>query len=272
MTTALIDADVLAYQASAAAEKPVNWGDGLWTLHCHEDDVIAGFQSRLHSLVEKVKATDFILAFTSPDNFRYSVLPTYKSNRADKRKPMLLPWIKEWAMENYESFLRPTLEGDDCLGILSTSGRYKDPIIVSIDKDFKTIPGKFYDFGREIFYEISEAEADWWHMYQTLVGDVTDGYKGCPGVGPVEAKRLCDSPFISVPYEHTMKSGPRKGEVEIRFKEEPTDNLWEAVVSMYKSKGLNEEVALTQARVARICRTSDYNFNKKEVILWNPKK
>lgn len=242
MITALIDADVLAYQAAAAGEKAVNWGEGLWTLHSYEDEVLMMFEAKLKALLETVKADDYILAFTSADNFRYSVLPSYKGNRADKRKPMLLAWMKEKAMGDHTSFLKPTLEGDDCLGILATSGRYTHPVICSIDKDFKTIPGKFYDFGRGINYDISEAEADWWHMYQTLVGDVTDGYKGCPGVGDVGARKVLDG------------EGP----------------LWPKVVAAFTKAKLGEEAALIQARVARICRASDYDFNKKEVILWTP--
>lgn len=242
MTTALIDADVLAYQAAAAGEKAVNWGDGLWTLHSYEDDVWWIFSEKLEALIEKVGADKHVLAFTAPDNFRYVVLPSYKSNRSDKRKPMLLPWLVAKARETHESFFRATLEGDDCLGILATSGQYPDTVICSIDKDFKTIPGKFYDFGRRESHTITEEEADWWHMYQTLVGDVTDGYKGCPGVGDVGARKILD------------KEGP----------------LWPHVVAAFVKAKLNEECALQQARVARICRASDYDFKKNEVILWNP--
>jgi DNA polymerase-1 len=42
------------------------------------------------------------------------------------------------------------------------------------------------------------------------------------------------------------------------------------VVAAFESKGLTEEDALVQARVARICRASDYDFKTKEVKLWNP--
>lgn len=242
MTTALIDADVLAYQAASAGEKPTNWGDGLWTLHSYEEDVLQMFEDKLKGLLEKLDTDKYILAFTAPNNFRYSVLPSYKGNRVDKRKPMLLGWIREKAMATHECFLRDGLEGDDCLGILSTSGRYVDPVICSIDKDFKTIPGKFYDFGKDVLYDISEAEADWWHMYQTLVGDATDGYKGCPGIGPVAAKKILDQ----------------------------EGDMWTNVVAAFTKAKLGPEEALVQARVARICRASDYSFNKKEVILWNP--
>ncbi len=240
--TALIDADVLAYQAAAAAEKPVDWGDGLWTLHAFEEDVLAHFEDKLADLLAVVDASEYILAFTAPNNFRYSVLPSYKGNRVAKRKPLLLPWIRDHAMTAHPSYLKEGLEGDDCLGILSTCGRYDHPIICSIDKDFKTIPGKFYDFGKEITYDISETEANWWHMYQTLVGDTTDGYKGCPGVGAVGATKVLAG----------------------------DDPLWPKVVAAFEKALLGEEAALIQARVARICRSTDYDFNKKEVILWNP--
>jgi DNA polymerase-1 len=42
------------------------------------------------------------------------------------------------------------------------------------------------------------------------------------------------------------------------------------VTSAYASAGLSEDVALMNARVARICRADDYDFTKKEVILWEP--
>ena len=242
MTTALIDADVLAYQAASAGEKPTNWGDGLWTLHSYEEDVLGMFEDKLKSLLDKLDTLTYILAFTSPNNFRYSVLPSYKGNRVDKRKPLLLGWIREKAMARHRSFLREGLEGDDCLGILSTSGRYVDPIICSIDKDFKTIPGKYYDFGKDVLHDITEEGADWWHMYQTLVGDATDGYKGCPGVGPVAAQKILNQ----------------------------EGDMWTNVVAAFTKAKLGPEEALVQARVARICRASDYSFNKKEVILWNP--
>jgi DNA polymerase-1 len=39
MTLLLIDGDIVAYKATVSAETPINWGDGLWTLHCYEQDV-----------------------------------------------------------------------------------------------------------------------------------------------------------------------------------------------------------------------------------------
>jgi hypothetical protein len=41
-------------------------------------------------------------------------------------------------------------------------------------------------------------------------------------------------------------------------------------VKAYDKAGLSEEEALTQARVARICRAEDYDRKSKKVNLWEP--
>jgi DNA polymerase-1 len=91
---------------------------------------------------------------------------------------------------------------------------------------------------------IDVTEEDAWRNFltQTLTGDVTDGFPGCPGIGPVTAKKLLDT----------------KGAT------------WETVKHVYLKAGLTEEDALTQARCARILHESDWDFEKGEVILWNP--
>ena len=68
----------------------------------------------------------------------------------------------------------------------------RQAIIVSQDgvKDMKTIPTIVWD-GKDLL-TISEPWADYWHLYQTLVGDTSDGYKGCPGVGKVKAEKLLE--------------------------------------------------------------------------------
>ena len=40
----------------------------------------------------------------------------------------------------------------------------------------------------------------------------------------------------------------------------------------YKKEGLDEKYALTQAQVARILKSTDYNYKRKEVKLWQPQK
>jgi 5'-3' exonuclease len=246
MTVALIDADILAYQASASVEKPIKWDDELWTLHANETEAKAMLLDMIISLVDKVKADTYTLVFSDSSNWRKDVLPTYKMNRAGVRKPMVLKVLREYAMQTYPFQIRPTLEGDDLIGIMATGDQIikGEKIICSLDKDFKTIPGKHYNFGRDEFFEIEHDHAQYWHMFQTLTGDSTDGYSGCPGCGPKTAEKILSS---LVP-----------------------DDYWAAVCKAYAAAGLSEEEALVQARVARICQASDYNFKTKKVKLWNP--
>lgn len=258
MTTALIDADVFAHQAATIAEKPVDWGDGLWTLHAYEDEALAELHKMIAKVEEATGAKEIVLAVSHPDNFRLDVLPTYKGNRKDKRPPMLKRFLQNYLRDELKAFERPGLEGDDCLGILSTMGKYRNPVICSIDKDMGTIPGVYYNFGKDEWRTISLHEADLFHMKQTLMGDMTDGYTGCPGCGPVTADKILKAALD--------EGTPWADREQLRV------IMWKHVVAAYEKKGLGEEFALSQARVARILRASDYDFKTKKPILWNPPK
>lgn len=245
--TLLIDGDVIAYTAASAVEQEYDWGDDLWTLHSDLNEAKVKTRDSIGSLVTRLSADHVVLAFSDTVNFRKSFFPDYKSNRKAKRKPLALKELKEWMGEQYETWVRPGLEGDDVLGILSTHPKMfpGEKIIVSIDKDFKTVPGYFFNPDKDTqpqFFD--ERTADYWHMMQTLMGDATDGYPGCPGIGPKTAEKLLSDP-----------DGP---------------DWWTTVVGTYEKKGLTEEDALTQARCARILRYSDYDFKNKEPILWHP--
>ena len=87
--------------------------------------------------------------------------------------------MKEWVGKHYNTIQKPRLEGDDCLGLLATCPG-NECIVVSSDKDLKTIPGKLYRPEDDELLEISLEEADRFFLTQTLTGDVTDGYKDVP--------------------------------------------------------------------------------------------
>lgn len=249
--TILIDGDVFAYQHGFSGEKAIDWGDGDWTLHADEGLAKSKLNSQILELQQTLEADDVVVVLSDSANWRMKVYPLYKSNRADTRKPMLVAPLRAHMLDRWNAFVRPNLEGDDVLGILATGNKIKgEKIIVSIDKDMKTIPGLLYNNRKpaEGIVEISEATADNWHYLQTLMGDTTDGYPGCPGVGKVKAAAILE-----------RGAGAKEADV------------WAAIVVAYEKAGLTEADALIQARVARICRATDYDFKKKEVKLWTPK-
>lgn len=274
-TIALIDGDIFAFEIAASVETPTDWGEGLWTLHSDENVAIDRLAARIEQLREWTEADRLIVCITDADNWRKKVLPTYKSNRKGQRKPMLLNVLKDYLLDNYESFVRPGLEADDVLGILATRKKLKGKkIIVTKDKDLQTIPGYHFlsNHPERGVFEVSEEEADRWHLIQAMAGDVTDGYGGCPSVGLQTAAEILDDLYGWEQYDHEFKSGPRKGTTEKRWRKIDVDTPWEAVVSNYAKNGLGELEALVQARVARICRASDYDFQNKKVKLWKPSK
>lgn len=269
----LIDADVVAYEAASSVEQATDWGDGFWTWHTDENETRRACLDQIDKYMDTLKADEYKLCLTdSEGNFRFDVLPTYKGNRKSLKRPIILQHIKQWMIDDLGAYWRQGLEGDDCMGILATSKSVKgEKIIVSIDKDMKTIPGLFYRNEEAGLVEISQEEADRFHLTQTLAGDVTDGYDGCPGIGMERAAKALEAMTKLVPFEHTLSRGPRKGQTETRYEEVPTDDPWEVVVSRYQAAGLGETEALTQARVARILRASDYNFKTRKPKLWTPK-
>lgn len=249
--TLLLDGDIFVYRITAANEEPIDWGNDFWTLHSDFAQCRDILDGQIEEYLETLKADRVVLAFSPKLNFRYRVYPQYKAHRVGKRKPITYVPLKQYAFDKYETFQRPDLEGDDILGILATSPVIVkgEKVIVSLDKDLKTIPGLICDMRDPIeIQEVMEQDADYMHMYQTLIGDTADGYPGCPGIGPKTAEKI----LSAVPRTYA--------------------DMWPVVAATYRAKGLSEEVALIQAQVARICRRSDYDFEKKEVILWQPPK
>lgn len=245
MRELLIDADILVYQTASVTEKAFDWGDDIWTLHCDMKEAIGCFDETIHNLQSHLNAQKVTLALSDRSNFRKQIYLPYKENRKAIRKPLAFNHLRQHALDNWGAYMRPGLEGDDCLGILATLPSGNERIIVSIDKDFKTIPGKHYNMGKpsDGIYTVTPEEAEYYHALQTLTGDQTDGYPGCPKIGPKTAEKILAE---GKPY-------------------------WPKIVATYEKAGLTEEMALTMARCARILHAEDYNFKTKEVKLWEPK-
>jgi len=183
-----------------------------------------------------------LMTFSDRQTFRHDLMPTYKAHRKAKRKPLVYPRLRHHALEQYEGHAWPNLEADDIMGILGTS--MQNTIIVTIDKDLRTIPGRHYnpDKPDEGVVEVSPEEADQWFLVQCMAGDPTDGYAGIPGVGVKTAKKLLDAGGYT----------------------------WETVKAGYEKKGLTEDVALENARMARILTSDMWNIHTEEVTYWSP--
>jgi len=241
-TTLLIDADLYVYRTLAASEEEICWDEqrDLWSLNSDLKQAKENFKLQLEAFCETFKTASFILCFTGLNNFRKTFHPEYKIARQKTRKPIGYSSFVNWCQDHYSFAQVDTLEADDVMGILATCSKGKT-IIISDDKDMKTIPCTLYRPSTGETLKINRQEADRNFYKQSLIGDPTDGYKGCPKVGEVTATKL-------------LAGRPD----------------WSVVEHQYSKQGLSKQDALTQARCARILRYSDYDFKKKQVILWEP--
>ncbi|PTU68617.1 hypothetical protein [Chromobacterium haemolyticum] len=200
----IYDLDAIAFKACSAAEKDVDWGDGLWSVYTQEADIVACYENiiqqhreavRKHYSLKEFKAAEIVFVLSVGDNWRIKYEPTYKASRRRavkiNRKPVGYYWLLNYVQQLSDVRWRDGYEGDDVAGILATSETDKyENVIVALDKDFKTIPCKFIRLTDGHLYDLDRTEAFRNLMLQTLSGDVTDGYPGCEGIGAVKAARI----------------------------------------------------------------------------------
>jgi len=239
-TVLLIDGDLYLYRAAAASEEEIDWGNDVWSLMSDLKEAKRIFQGFIDDICESLDCGNFIVAFSDRDNFRHDIDPTYKGGRRKIRKPVGYRELVKWSKDTYRCHTEPLLEADDVLGICGSAPDF-DVIMVSDDKDLKSIPGSLYRPMSGEFSVISKQQADKSFLKQALMGDITDGYGGCPGVGEKTAERI--------------------------LAKDPT---WSAVVNEYSKKSLGHDHALVQARLARILRFEDWDDQKHQIKLWTP--
>lgn len=239
----LIDADVTCYGAAEHAETEIRWDEDTFSIYGDLEKAKKSFKHRLETYQQLTGIEEFKLTFTHGTNFRKALNPDYKGGR--KRKPVGYGALKEWAIETYPSFMKDGLEADDCLGILATkfAGR---TVIVTVDKDLLTIPGKMFrlnargDAGE--WHETTEQEGWFRFLSQAISGDKTDGYDGIEGMGKVKADALL------------KKHGA----------------VWKTVEDAYLKAGMTADDALLNARMARILHERDWDAENNKPILWSP--
>ena len=235
----LIDADFTVYKCCAAAETEIDFGDDVIVVTSKFSEAYACVMREIKKIQRHFGSfDDIILFFSSPDNFRKKIQADYKGHR-NRKKPCAYKRVINKLKTEFEVITMPTLEADDAMGIYAT--KYPGNIIVSPDKDMRQIPGMLYNLEESTL--INPAEGAKWHLVQSAAGDNTDGYSGIPGIGIKRATQMFEEKGWS----------------------------WKTLREAFKEKGLSEDVALMNARLAKILTTDDYDHEKGEPVLWNPK-
>ena len=202
----VMDGDWLVFQAMSAAEFDVSWEEEIWHRCCDHakarqilEDSIKSYETRKKAWV----GAPIVLAFTDSVNWRKELVdPNYKANRKATKKPVGYFEFLDALFEREEFYCirEPMLEGDDVMGVIASNPSAfgaRKAVIISCDKDFKTIPNcDFLWCTTGNILTQTEESADWWHLFQTIKGDITDGYSGIAGWGDT-AEDFLNNPFIT---------------------------------------------------------------------------
>lgn len=263
--TLLIDADIVAFKFASAHEE-VYYFDGKDKPPATSSDFGAACDAArdyIAMLADKLAASDVVVCLTDPvESFRKNLWPGYKAGRT-ARRPEHLQAVKDWFKTVYQTYERPGLEADDCMGILSTHPTLikGEKVIVSEDKDMQTIPGLLCNPRVDIdsrknlvVRKIGKLKADRFHLWQTIVGDATDGYPGAPGIGPKSefAEAVLAAKSVEEGWRHVMAAYEKAAAKGKLGDETPAD------------------AALRNSRMARILRAGDWDFKQKRPKLWMP--
>lgn len=174
----------------------------------HNTSAILGFCNTLKEILDKEKPTYLGVAFDHGKTFRHEAFPPYKAQRQETPEDIKLsvPYIKR-VLEamNIPVLQADGFEADDVIGTLATeAGRQGiDTYMLTPDKDygqligpnvkmFRPRHGGGYDVigEKEVADKYGIASASQVVDLLALMGDASDNYPGCPGVGEKTAVKL----------------------------------------------------------------------------------
>lgn len=196
----LIDADIFAYQCGFVTQSKGPDGNVLAepvenALHLVKTSlkvIQRDVDVWMDQSGEKCQGLELFL--TGKGNFREEIatIKKYKDNRKGKAKPIHYQAIRDYMVNHWGAVVVDGHEADDQLAIEACKEDYNPDriMLVSCDKDLKTIPGALYDFKKQWGFLISEQEALANFYRQMITGDSADNILGVYKQGPKAAAVL----------------------------------------------------------------------------------
>lgn len=180
---ALIDSDILCYRVGFATNEDTP-ETALSTMAIFLEDLL---------LFDLLDTDGHELYLTGKDNYRKDIAVTapYKGNREKVEKPVHLPLLRDYLVTAWGATVSEGQEADDDIAIRATE-LGEDCIIVSLDKDFKQVPGWHYNFVKKEKTHVSAEDGLRFFYSQILTGDNADNIKGIFRVGPVKAAKMLE--------------------------------------------------------------------------------
>lgn len=193
---ALLDGDIFAFRCAAASENDA-FEIAVYRVNESIEQTLAAVGANTYQVW---------LSDKRENNFRRKIYPEYKANRDDQPSPKHLDALKQYLIDEWQANVAEGEEADDAMGIeqvrrdrvyytMLLEGQEAGvdrPIICSIDKDLKQIPGRHYNFVKQEFDDVSPLEGLRFFYKQLLIGDRADNIFGVYGIGPKKANAALD--------------------------------------------------------------------------------
>ena len=163
MAIALIDGDIVVFRCAASCEpnKSKPWRDPV-------DIAISRADELLYRICNTLAVEEYRVFIGGSENFRKALDPNYKANRVQP-KPEHFHAVRELLLEEWEAKVSAGREVDDDIGIAANS----ETIICTIDKDLRQVPGRHYNFVKDVVFEVDEQDAVRSFYSQMLTGDLS---------------------------------------------------------------------------------------------------
>jgi hypothetical protein len=153
------------------------------------DHCLHSVKIKLNGILNACGVDKHQLFLSGSGNFRDKLYSEYKANRDRNHRPVHYDAITEYMLSTWDAKVVNGMEADDALGI----NQRDNTILCAIDKDLNMIPGKHYNWDKNLLYEVSEDDANLWFWCQMVMGDTVDNIKGIPGKGAKSAISLLEN-------------------------------------------------------------------------------
>ena len=152
------------------------------------------FLKGLENSLERLYASDYLMAVKSSSNYRVDMYPLYKMNRHKNPESMnrFVPMLRKIAVQHGIAVYSTGREADDLLRMWAVQATLAgDPYaIVTVDKDLDCIPGLHLNPRTNAINDVPVEYSIKFFYQQLLMGDPTDNIPGLPGIGPVKANSM----------------------------------------------------------------------------------
>mgnify|MGYP003638576632 FL=1 len=192
----LIDGDVLIYRAINKSEKD----------NIKPNDA---FDQTLKAIKDETACQEYSLHVSGKGNFRKEIKQTYTVYKGKrKEKPPQFRALKDYIMEKYNPITHDGLEADDTISIEANKYIKENQLymLITIDKDLKTIGGLFYNLMYNNLIAVSKIDAIEFFHEQLLTGDTVDNIPGIEGIGKVKAGQILKNKDIKAQFESIVNA------------------------------------------------------------------